>query len=106
MEDKSNCFDAKSAKRIKKNVVGSRHSAFADAVGNICLPGRGRLPDGGVESVIRAQAWRTAEARIRRVSAHMALEAQSLPKEQARQKIEERAAELVRDMPSDFWEVR
>lgn len=37
---------------------------------------------------------------------HMALEAQSLPKEQARQKIEERAAELVRDMPSDFWEVR
>ena len=31
MEDKTNCFDAKTAKRIKKNVVGSPHSAFADA---------------------------------------------------------------------------
>jgi predicted DNA-binding mobile mystery protein A len=64
------------------------------------------VPEGGVESVIKAQAWRKAEARIRRASAHMALEAQSLPKEQTRQKIEELAAELMRDMPSDFWEVR
>lgn len=64
------------------------------------------VPEGGVENVIKVQAWRKAEARIRRASAHMALEAQSLPKEQTRQKIEELAAELMRDMPSDFWEVR
>lgn len=64
------------------------------------------VPEGGVENVIKAQAWRKAEARIRRASAHMALEAQSLPKEQTRQKIEELAAELMRDMPSDFWEAR
>ena len=61
------------------------------------------VPEGRVESVIKAQAWRKAEARIRRASAHMALEAQSLPKQQTRQKIEELAAELMRDMPSDFW---
>lgn len=48
MEDKINCFDAKTARRIKKNVVGSPHSAFADALGNICLLGRGRLAGGGV----------------------------------------------------------
>lgn len=63
------------------------------------------VPAGDVELVIREQAWRKAEARIRRASAHMALEAQSLPKEQTRQRIEELAAELMRDMPSDFWEV-
>ncbi|TKD25119.1 hypothetical protein FBT96_03790 [Rhodobacter capsulatus] len=57
MEDKINCFDAKSAKRIKKNVVGSPHSAFADALGNICLLGRGRLSGGGVAFNKGALAW-------------------------------------------------
>ena len=57
MEDKSNCFDAKSAKRIKKNVAGSPHSAFADAMGNICLLGRGRMPGGGVAFNKGALSW-------------------------------------------------
>ena len=64
------------------------------------------VPEGGVEDVIRAQARRKAEARIRRASAHMALEKQSLPSAQTRQRIEELADELVRDMPPDFWEVK
>jgi len=64
------------------------------------------VPEGSVEDVIRAQAHRKAEARIRRVSAHMALEKQSLPSAQTRQRIEELADELVRDMPPDFWEVK
>lgn len=64
------------------------------------------VPEGSVEDVIRAQARRKAEARIRRASAHMALEKQSLPSAQTGQRIEELAEELVRDMPPDFWEVK
>lgn len=62
--------------------------------------------DGHVESVIRAQARRKAEARIMRASAHMALEKQSLTNAQTAQRIEDLADELVRDMPPDFWEVK
>lgn len=62
--------------------------------------------DGRVENVIRAQARRKAEARIMRASAHMALEKQSLTSAQTVQRIEDLANELIRDMPSDFWEVK
>jgi len=64
------------------------------------------IPDGSVGDVIHAQAQRKAEALIRRASAHMALEKQSLPSAQTRRRIDELAAELVRDMPPDFWEVK
>lgn len=64
------------------------------------------VPEGSVEDVIRAQAQRKAEALIRRASAHMALEKQSLPSAQTKRRIEELADELVRDMPPDFWEVK
>jgi hypothetical protein len=57
MEETTKCFDAKTAKRIKKNVVGSPHSAFSDASGNICLLGRGRLSGGGVAFNKGALAW-------------------------------------------------
>ena len=63
------------------------------------------VPEGSVEDTIRAQALSKAEARIRRASAHMALEKQSLPSAQTQQRIEDLADELVRDMPSDFWEI-
>ncbi len=62
--------------------------------------------DGRVENVIRAQARRKAEARIQRASAHMALEKQSLTTKQTAQRIEDLADELIRAMPSDFWEVK
>lgn len=64
------------------------------------------VPEGKVEDIIRAQAGRVARAEIRRASAHMALEAQSLTAEQARQRIEDLAKELARDMPPDFWDAR
>ena len=64
------------------------------------------VPERSVEDVIRAQAQRKAEALIRRASAHMALEKQSLPSAQTKRRIEELADELVRDMPPDFWEVK
>lgn len=63
------------------------------------------IPEGSIEDVIHAQARRKAEARIRRASSHMALEKQSLPSAQTKQRIEELADELARDMPSDFWEL-
>ncbi len=64
------------------------------------------VPEGSINDVIRTQARRKAEAHIHRVSAHMALENQSLPSAQTRQRIEELADELVRDMPPGFWEIK
>lgn len=64
------------------------------------------VPKGSVGEVIRAQALRKAEARIRRAGAHMALEQQSLPGAETQRRIEALAEELVRDMPPDFWAVR
>ncbi len=61
------------------------------------------VPKGSVDDVIRAQARQKAEALVRRARAHMALESQSLSNEQTKQRIEELADELVRNMPSDFW---
>ncbi|MGM0563224.1 MAG: mobile mystery protein A [Pseudomonadota bacterium] len=64
------------------------------------------VPDGSVEDMIRAQARRKAEARIRRASAHMALEKQSLPSEETERRTEELADELVRNMSPDFWRIK
>ena len=64
------------------------------------------VPDGSVDEVIRAQALRKAESRVRRASAHMALEKQSLSAAQIKERIEALANELVRDMPPDFWDVK
>lgn len=64
------------------------------------------VPEGSVDDVIRAQARRKAEARIRRASAHMALEKQSLPSAQTTRRIDELADELAREMPPDFWNAR
>jgi predicted DNA-binding mobile mystery protein A len=64
------------------------------------------VPDGSVDEMIRTQALQKAEARIRRASAHMALEKQSLSDAQTKQRIEELAEELARDMPPDFWDLK
>ncbi|MEM9580743.1 MAG: mobile mystery protein A [Pseudomonadota bacterium] len=65
------------------------------------------VPQGArVEDIIRDQARKKAEARIKRASAHMALELQSLTKKQTKQRIEDLASQLTRDMPPDFWEVK
>lgn len=64
------------------------------------------VPEKDVEAIIKTQAWRMAEAQILLASAHMALEAQSLPAQETRRRIEERSAELMRERPPDFWEVR
>ena len=62
------------------------------------------VPEGTIDDVRRAQARAKAEALIKRASAHMALEAQSLSNEQRKRQIEDLTDELLRTMPSDFWE--
>ena len=64
------------------------------------------VPKGSIEEVIRNQARRKAEARVRRAGSHMALESQSLTNEQTKQRIDALADELAREMPPDFWEVK
>lgn len=62
------------------------------------------VPDGQIEDILRDQARAKAEAMVRRASAHMALEKQSLSSEQTQAEIERLAEQLLRERPSDFWE--
>lgn len=64
------------------------------------------VPEDSIIDVLRAQARRKAEKIVRRASAHMALEKQSLSSEQTNEEIERLTDELLRDPPSDFWELR
>jgi len=64
------------------------------------------VPEGEMDEIIRAQARRIAEARIRRASAHMALEQQALPNAQTQERIEELTDSLMRDRPADFWSIK
>ena len=62
------------------------------------------VPETSVEDIVEAQARRKAEAIVRRASAHMALEKQSLPPDQTKDEIERLTQEIMREQPSDFWE--
>lgn len=57
-----------------------------------------------VEALVRAQARVKAEAIIGRASTHMALEKQALSGDLNRSEIDRLTEQLVREMPSDFWE--
>lgn len=61
------------------------------------------IPKQKVEQVIKARAIHKARSRVKTASTHMALEAQSLSKEQLEYEVERVAAQLVDKMPSDFW---
>ncbi|QIK42083.1 mobile mystery protein A [Pontivivens nitratireducens] len=62
------------------------------------------VPETCIEDVVEDQARQKAEAIVRRASAHMALEKQSLLPEQTESEIERLTQELMREQPSDFWE--
>ncbi len=62
------------------------------------------VPEGRVEDLVRVQARRKAEKLVRRASGHMALENQSLTAEQQEQEMDRLTEELMRSMPSGFWE--
>ncbi len=60
------------------------------------------VPEDSIEQIVTQQAKDKATATIRRASAHMALESQSVDDLPSR--INQLASELRCDMPSDFWE--
>ncbi|UVW35727.1 mobile mystery protein A [SAR92 clade bacterium H455] len=61
------------------------------------------VPKQNVEDVIKERAIEKARAQVQAASTHMALEAQSLSKEQLEFEIERIAAQIIDKMPSDFW---
>ena len=61
------------------------------------------VPKQNVEAVIKERALEKARAQVKAASTHMALEAQSLSKEQLEFEIERIAAQIIDKMPSDFW---
>ncbi|HEY7772879.1 MAG TPA: mobile mystery protein A [Marinagarivorans sp.] len=61
------------------------------------------VPKQKVETLIKERALEKARAQVKAASTHMALEAQSLSKDQLEYEIERIASEIVEKMPSDLW---
>ncbi|OCK54154.1 mobile mystery protein A [Bradyrhizobium sp. LMTR 3] len=61
------------------------------------------LPVGTIQDVIAAQARKKAQALVGRASTHMALEDQALSNAKIAAEVERIAADLMREMPSNFW---
>jgi predicted DNA-binding mobile mystery protein A len=61
------------------------------------------VPNEDVEAIIQQRAKKKARLQVKAASTHMALEAQSLNKEQLEFEIERIAAQIIDKMPSDFW---
>ena len=57
-----------------------------------------------IENVVIAQARHKAEAIVRLAAKHMALENQALPEPATQQEIARVMADLLHDMPADFWD--
>jgi predicted DNA-binding mobile mystery protein A len=64
------------------------------------------VPETTVNDIIAAQARKKALAIVSTASRHMALESQTLPDSKIAQEVERITADLIRQMPSDFWEER
>jgi len=61
------------------------------------------IPAMEVEKMIKRQAIKKAQEKVKSASTHMALEAQALSKDQLAFEIERIAAEIVAKMPADLW---
>ena len=61
------------------------------------------VPNNDVETIIKLRAKEKERLQVETASMHMALEAQSLSKEQLEFEIQRIAAQIVDKMPSDFW---
>lgn len=61
------------------------------------------VPKQKVEDVIKQRAIEKAKIQVKAASTHMALEAQSLSKEQLEFEINRIAAQIVEKMPADLW---
>ena len=61
------------------------------------------VPNKRVEDILQARAKEKATQNVRESSQHMALEQQSLTKQQIVFEIERLQQTLLKEMPSDFW---
>lgn len=61
------------------------------------------IPQNKVEELISAQAMAKARQLVQSASTHMALEAQSLSKNQLALEVDRIAKEIMEKMPSDLW---
>jgi len=61
------------------------------------------VPAGAIQGMINQRAREKALAIVERANKHMALEAQTLSKEQIEFEIRRIQQELVNDLPSDLW---
>ena len=61
------------------------------------------VPEQDIETIIKDQAVKKAMVRVNAVSTHMALESQVLDQKATYAEIERIQSEIMRKMPSDFW---
>lgn len=61
------------------------------------------IPQSEVEALIKAQATAKARQLVQSASTHMALEAQSLSKDQLAFEVDRITKEIIEKMPSDLW---
>lgn len=62
------------------------------------------VPEGNVDDILEAQAYKKARQLVEEGSQHMALEQQSLSNQQIAFEIERLKQEMLKDIPSDFWD--
>lgn len=79
--------------KTMKNVAEAMDCRFVYAV----------VPKENVEEIIKQRAIEKACAQVEAASTHMALEAQSLKKEQLEIEIERTVEQIINKMPTDFW---
>ncbi|MEO0438650.1 MAG: mobile mystery protein A [Pseudomonadota bacterium] len=85
----------------KGSVTLKTMQSMAEAMG--CTFVYAVVPRQNVEDVIKERAILKARAQVDAASTHMALEAQSLGKEQLEFEVQRIAAQIIEKMPSDFW---
>ncbi|MEM1403659.1 MAG: mobile mystery protein A [Pseudomonadota bacterium] len=85
----------------KGSVTLKTMQSMAEAMG--CTFVYAVVPRQNVEDVIKERATLKARAQVDAASTHMALEAQSLSKEQLEFEVQRIAAQIIEKMPSDFW---
>lgn len=61
------------------------------------------VPEKDIETLIRKRAREKAQAKVKKVNQHMALEAQTLTRDRIEFEIERLTDELVKNLPAELW---
>jgi predicted DNA-binding mobile mystery protein A len=107
---------AQLARRLKKTRALISHTEKAELSGGVTLKTMQALAEGmscrfvyaivpekSVQDILEIRAKEKAQKRVLESSKHMALEKQSLTKKQITFEVERLQQEMLKDMPSDFW---